>query len=122
MTTAARSNRPDSPFAGPLIDDPIGLEVFRNSLVGVAEEMGEVMQRTALSPMIKERNDRSCAIFTPDLKLIAQAEQLPIHLALLVRTVPAALQALPAPLGHGDVSIHNDPYVGGSHLPDITAI
>jgi len=84
--------------------------------------MGEVMMRAALSPMIKERNDRSCAIFTPDLKLVAQAEHLPIHLALLVRTVPAALAALRAPLAPGDVSVHNDPFVGGSHLPDITAI
>jgi N-methylhydantoinase B len=108
--------------ATPRVEDPVGLEVFRNSLVGVAEEMGEVMMRAALSPMIKERNDRSCAIFTPDLRLVAQAEHLPIHLALLVRTVPAALAALPASLGPGDVSVHNDPFVGGSHLPDITAI
>jgi N-methylhydantoinase B len=122
--TAARSASGGAApqLASPLIDDPVGLEVFRNSLVGAAEEMGEVMQRAALSPMIKERNDRSCAVFTADLQLVAQAEHLPIHLALLVETVPAALARLRAPLGPGDVSIHNDPFVGGSHLPDITAI
>ncbi|GAA4555518.1 hydantoinase B/oxoprolinase family protein [Pseudonocardia xishanensis] len=113
---------PASAADAPPLDDPVGLEVFRNSLVGVAEEMGEVMMRAALSPMIKERNDRSCAVFTRDLQLVAQAEHLPIHLALLVRTVPAALAELREPLRPGDVSIHNDPYLGGSHLPDITSI
>lgn len=104
------------------ISDPIALEVFRNRLVGVAEEMGEVMRRVALSPMIKERNDRSCAIFTPDMQLVAQAEHLPIHLALLVNIVPEALATLGEPLRPGDVCLHNDPYVGGSHLPDVTAV
>lgn len=110
------------PSGGPVVDDPVGLEVFRNGLVGVAEEMGEVMMRAALSPMIKERNDRSCAVFTSDLRCVAQAEHLPIHLALLVSTVPAALATLRSPLERGDVLVHNDPYVGGSHLPDITMI
>ncbi|OCW85792.1 hypothetical protein A8M60_03945 [Nocardia farcinica] len=104
------------------INDPISLEVFRNALSGVAEEMGEVMRRTALSPMIKERNDRSCAVFAPDLQLVAQAEHLPIHLALLINIVPAALAELGKPLGPGDICLHNDPYVGGSHLPDLTMI
>lgn len=104
------------------ITDPISLEVFRNALNGVAEEMGEVMRRTALSPMIKERNDRSCAIFGPDLQLVAQAEHLPIHLALLINIVPAALDQLGYALGPGDICLHNDPYVGGSHLPDLTMI
>lgn len=102
--------------------DPIAIEVARHSLIGVAEEMGSIMKRAAFSPMIKERNDRSCAIFTPDLELVAQAEHLPIHLALLLSTVPAAVEALPDGLGPGDVSIHNDPYVAGSHLPDFTTV
>lgn len=102
--------------------DPIGLEVFRNGLATIAEDMGEVMQRAALSIMIKERNDRSCALFNPKLELIAQAEHLPIHLALLVAIVPAAVNSLEADLQPGDICIHNDPYVGGSHLPDITLI
>lgn len=105
-----------------MYEDPIALEVFRNALVGVAEDMGEVMRRAALSPMIKERNDRSCAVFSPDVELVGQAEHLPIHLALLVSIVPAALQALDGDLEPGDVCLHNDPYVGGSHLPDLTAI
>jgi N-methylhydantoinase B len=101
--------------------DPITVEVCRHALVGVAEEMGTIMKRAAFSPMIKERNDRSCALFTPDLELVAQAEHLPIHLALLVSTVPAAVRELGV-MQPGDISIHNDPYVGGSHLPDFTTI
>lgn len=84
--------------------------------------MGEVIKRTALSSMIKERSDRSCAIFTADQLLVAQAEHLPIHLALLTNIVPRALRALGQPLLPGDVCVHNDPYVGGSHLPDVTTI
>jgi N-methylhydantoinase B len=106
----------------PTTSDPITVEVVRHSLIGVAEEMGSIMKRAAFSPMIKERNDRSCAIFSPDLELVAQAEHLPIHLALLMSTVPAAVAALPGGLGPGDISIHNDPYVAGSHLPDFTTV
>jgi len=103
--------------------DPVSIEVCRHALIGVAEEMGTIMKRAAFSTMIKERDDRSCAIFTPDLQLVAQAEHLPIHLALLISTVPAAMGALgPKGLAPGDISIHNDPYVGGSHLPDFTTI
>lgn len=103
--------------------DPIGVEVCRHAMIGVAEEMGTIMKRAAFSAMIKERDDRSCALFTPDRQLVAQAEHLPIHLALLVSTVPAALRELePEGLGPGDISIHNDPYVAGSHLPDFTTI
>jgi N-methylhydantoinase B len=103
--------------------DPIGVEVCRHAMVGVAEEMGTIMKRAAFSAMIKERDDRSCALFTPDLQLVAQAEHLPIHLALLVSTVPAAMRELqPEALGPGDISIHNDPYVAGSHLPDFTTV
>lgn len=106
-----------------LISDPIGLEVLRHALQGVAEEMGSIMKRAAFSPMIKEREDRSCALFGPDGDLVAQAEHLPIHLALLASTVPAALDWYGRDrLGSGDVLLHNDPYVGGSHLPDFTMI
>lgn len=118
---------PTAPFRAPAqtpartLLDPVGVEVCRHALVGVAEEMGTVMKRAAFSAMIKERDDRSCALFTPDLELVAQAEHLPIHLALLVSTVPAAVRVL-GQLAPGDISLHNDPYVGGSHLPDFTSI
>lgn len=103
--------------------DPVAVEVCRNALVGVADEMGVIMKRAAFSPMIKERNDRSCAVFTPALELVAQAEHLPIHLALLISAVPAAIRSLGEDqLGPGDVLIHNDPYLAGSHLPDFTTI
>ncbi len=103
--------------------DAIAIEVCRHALVGVAEEMGTIMKRAAFSAMIREREDRSCALFTPDLELIAQAEHLPIHLALLASTVPAAVRKYGVDrLRTGDILLLNDPYVGGSHLPDFTTI
>jgi N-methylhydantoinase B len=101
--------------------DPIRLEVLRNALEATAQEMGAVLKHTAFSPNIKERMDASCAIFTAEAELVAQAEHVPVHLGSMLRAVGPTLR-LTGALAEGDVVIVNDPYVGGAHLPDITLI
>ncbi|PKB67893.1 MAG: 5-oxoprolinase [SAR202 cluster bacterium Io17-Chloro-G4] len=102
--------------------DPISLEVFKNMFISVAEEMGVALQRTAYSPNIKERRDFSCALFNPQGEMIAQAADIPVHLGAMPSSVRAALDVFPNALQSGDMVILNDPYLGGSHLPDITLI
>ena len=103
--------------------DPITLEVMRNAFQSVAEEMGAALIRTALSTNIKDRRDCSTAIYTPQGELVAQAEHIPLHLGLMVSVVKKTLEAYPLEkLGPGDAIITNDPYVSGSHLPDICII
>ncbi|TYO95978.1 hydantoinase B/oxoprolinase family protein [Desulfallas thermosapovorans] len=103
--------------------DPITLEVLRNALQSVAEEMGAILTRTALSPNIKDRRDCSTAIYTPRGSLVAQAEHIPLHLGLMPTVVKAVLKHFPAEkLAPGDAIIINDPYTSGSHLPDICII
>ncbi len=100
--------------------DQVQLEIFKNLFRSVAEEMGVVMQRSAYSPNIKERLDFSCALFDRDGDMVAQAAHIPVHLGSMPLSVKAAIQAFePA---EGDVILLNDPYAGGTHLPDITAI
>lgn len=101
--------------------DPISLEVFKNLFASIAEEMGITLQRASLSPNIKERLDFSCAIFDEQGRMIAQAAHIPVHLGSMPASVEAALQHFPD-LQPGDVIILNDPYQGGTHLPDITMI
>ncbi len=101
--------------------DPIRLEVLRNALEATAQEMGVVLKCTAFSPNIKERMDASCAIFTAEAELVAQAEHVPVHLGSMLRAVGPTLATLP-PLKDGDVVIVNDPFIAGAHLPDITLI
>lgn len=101
--------------------DPIRLEVLRNALEATAQEMGSVLRLTSFSPNIKERMDASCAIFTADAELVAQAEHVPVHLGSMLRAVRPTLERT-GELIEGDVVITNDPYVGGAHLPDITLI
>lgn len=99
---------------------PVSLEIFRSIFAGIAEEMGSTLERTASSPNIKERRDFSCAIFDSSGQLIAQAAHLPVHLGsmpLLVRKVVSETHFKP-----GDCIIANDPYSGGTHLPDVTLI
>jgi N-methylhydantoinase B len=101
--------------------DPITLEVLRNGLESIADEMGVVLKHTSFSPNIKERMDASCAIFDAEAQLVAQAEHVPVHLGSMLRAVKATVAAA----GHvedGDVVIVNDPFIGGSHLPDITLV
>ena len=100
--------------------DPVELEIVRNILSAVAEEMGGVLQRTAFSPNIKERRDYSCAIFDAAGDVAVMADHMPVHLGSMPMSVKAALQELE--LEPGDVALVNDPFRGGTHLPDITAI
>ena len=109
----------DTPF------DPITLEVLRNSLEATAQEMGAVLKLTAFSPNIKERMDASCAIFDAQAQLVAQAEHVPVHLGsmlLAVGTTVAAFDSLADTIVEGDVLLVNDPFIGGSHLPDVMVI
>ncbi len=103
--------------------DPVMLEVMKNLFISITEEMGAVLKRTSYSPNIKERLDASCAIFDRKGRLIAQAEHIPVHLG----SMPWAVQVIrdyydEEDLEEGDQIILNDPYAGGSHLPDITLV
>ncbi len=100
--------------------DPIRLEVFKHLFSSVAEEMGVVLRRTGYSPNIKERRDFSCALFDAEGRMIAQAAHIPVHLGAMPLSVQACLEALD--FTPGDVAILNDPYHGGTHLPDITTV
>ncbi len=100
--------------------DPITLEVMRNAFQSAAEEMGAALIRTALSPNIKDRRDCSTGVYSAAGELIAQAEHIPLHLGLMPSVVKSTLRILPvASLQPGDAIITNDPYISGSHLPDI---
>ena len=102
--------------------DAISLEVFKNMFISVSEEMGVALQRTSYSPNIKERRDFSCAIFDPAGEMVAQAAHQPVHLGAMPASVKAALDTFPQSLRPGDMVILNDPYLGGTHLPDITLV
>jgi N-methylhydantoinase B len=101
--------------------DAISLAVFQNLYAGAAEAMGAALQRSSFSPNIRERLDFSCAVFDRAGRMVAQAAHIPVHLGSMPASVACALAAFPA-LHRGDVVILNDPYHGGSHLPDITMI
>jgi N-methylhydantoinase B len=101
--------------------DPIRLEIFKHLFASVAEEMGVTLGRTGYSPNIKERLDYSCAVFMGDGRLLAQAAHIPVHLGAMPASVRAAIEHC-APFAPGDVVILNDPYLGGTHLPDITLV
>ena len=100
--------------------DPVTLEVFRNLFRSVAEEMGASLMRTAYSPNIKERRDYSCAVFDGEGKMVAQGDHMPVHLGSMPLSVEHALDA--CVMGKGDVVVLNDPYRGGTHLPDFTMV
>ncbi|RKD95976.1 hydantoinase B/oxoprolinase family protein [Halopiger aswanensis] len=99
--------------------DPVTLEVLRNQLESVAEEMGQTLIRGAYSPNIKERRDCSTALFDADGRMIAQAEHIPVHLGAMPAAVEAVRERDPQP---GDVFVLNDPFTGGTHLPDVTMV
>lgn len=99
---------------------PITLEIFKNKFATVAEEMGMALGRTAYSPNIKERRDYSCAIFDASGDLVAQAAHIPVHLGSMPLAVKAALAEYT--FGHGDMVMLNDPFRGGTHLPDVTIV
>jgi N-methylhydantoinase B len=100
--------------------DPIELEIFKNLYHSIAEEMGAALRRTAFSPNIKERRDYSCAVFDGDGKVIAMGDHMPVHLGSMPMSVRAAIDA--CEMDDGDVVMLNDPFRGGTHLPDITLV
>ena len=100
--------------------DPTRLEIFKNLFHSVAEEMGAALRRSAFSPNIKERRDYSCAVFDPAGEVLAMGDHMPVHLGSMPRSVEAAVRAIE--LGPGEIAILNDPYAGGTHLPDITMV
>src|SRR5438105_5044149 len=101
--------------------DPIELELFRNFFEAAADEMGITLGRVAFSANIKERRDFSCAVFDEVGELLAQAAHIPVHLGSMPASVRAVRDRLGA-LEEGDVAIVNDPFSGGTHLPDITVV
>lgn len=101
--------------------DAITLEVFRHLFTALAEEMGAALRRASFSPNIKERRDYSCALFSPEGAAVALGDHMPVHLGAMPMSVWAALEEL-GTLAPGDVACLNDPFRGGTHLPDITLI
>ena len=105
--------------------DPIELEVFKNLYHSIAEEMGAALRRTAFSPNIKERRDYSCAVFDARAQVIAMGDHMPVHLGSMPMSVAAAIRHCEinrTPLEPGDIVMLNDPFCGGTHLPDITLV
>ena len=100
--------------------DPTTLEIYRALYTSVAEEMGLTLRRTAHSPNIKERRDYSCAVFDARGRVIAQGDHMPVHLGSMPMAVAAALRR--TTIGPGDVVVLNDPFAGGTHLPDVTLV
>jgi len=101
--------------------DPVMLEVFNNLFMNIAEQMGLRLQNTAYSVNIKERLDFSCALFDPQGQLIANAPHMPVHLGSMSESIRSVIQRNPE-MRPGDVYVLNDPYHGGTHLPDITVV
>ena len=100
--------------------NPVRLEIFKSLFHAIAEEMGATLKRTAFSPNIKERRDYSCAIFDNRGDMLAQGDHMPVHLGSMPLSVRAAIES--RDIGPGDIVILNDPYKGGTHLPDITLV
>jgi N-methylhydantoinase B len=103
-----------------VLADPIELAIFKNALHSIAEEMGATLRRTAFSPNIKERRDYSSALFDQEGRVIAMGDDMPVHLGSMPMSVEAALRSIR--FGRGDIAILNDPFAGGTHLPDITMV
>ena len=103
-----------------MIPHPIEFEVFKNLFLSIAEEMGVTLCRTGFSPNIKERLDYSCAVYDSAGETIAQGDHMPVHLGAMPLSVRAAIDA--GPMAPGDIVMLNDPFHGGTHLPDITLV
>ncbi len=102
------------------MSDPVELAIFQSAVHSIAEEMGAALRRTALSPNIKERRDYSCALFDAQARVIAMGDHMPVHLGSMPMSVQAAVAAIA--FVPGDIAILNDPFAGGTHLPDITMV
>src|ERR1700744_3175574 len=100
--------------------DPVALAVFQNAMTSIAEEMGAALCRSSVSPNIKERRDYFCAVFNDEAQVIAMGDHMPVHLGSMPMSVASAIHSLT--LKAGDIVILNDPYSGGTHLPDITMV
>jgi len=100
--------------------DPVQLEIFKSLFHSIAEEMGATLKRTAYSPNIKERRDYSCAVFDAEGHMVSQGDHMPVHLGSMPLSVKAAIEN--RKISPGDMVILNDPYAGGTHLPDITLV
>jgi N-methylhydantoinase B/oxoprolinase/acetone carboxylase alpha subunit len=100
--------------------NPIEFEIFKNIFLSIAEEMGVTLCRTSFSPNIKERLDYSCAVYDAEGETIAQGDHMPVHLGAMPLSVRAAIDA--GPMEAGDTVMLNDPFRGGTHLPDITLV
>jgi len=100
--------------------NPTELELFKNLYHSIAEEMGAALRRSSFSPNIKERRDYSCAVFDRAGRVVAMGDHMPVHLGSMPISVATAIEKLP--LGRGDIAMLNDPYAGGTHLPDITLV
>src|SRR5262245_35403866 len=102
--------------------DPATFEIVKNGLYKIAEEMRVVLAKTAYSPLLKSAGDYSCGVFDARGEMVAQGPDLPIHLGSMPDAVRAVVAAFGADVHTGDVFIHNDPYFGGSHLPDVNVV
>jgi N-methylhydantoinase B len=102
--------------------DPATFEIVKNSFLKIAEEMRVVLAKTAYSPILKSAGDYSCGVFDARGSMVAQGPDLPIHLGSMPDAVRAVVTAFGADVHDGDVFIHNDPYFGGSHLPDVNVV
>jgi len=100
--------------------DPVLLEIYKSAFHSIAEEMGAALRRTAFSPNIKERRDYSCAVFDGASRVLAMGDHMPVHLGSMPMSVRAAVEQLR--LEPGDIAVLNDPFAGGTHLPDITLV
>src|SRR5512146_939358 len=100
----------------------IRLEVFKNLLAAIPEEMGVVLRKSSYSPNIKERRDFSCALFDAQSRMVSQAAHIPVHLGSMPLSVAAATESFSGDLHLGDMVLLNDPFRGGTHLPDITLV
>ncbi len=115
--TVKRLNRDDAGIA-----DPVRLEIIHNRLMAIAEQMGEALRRTAHSVNVRERMDFSCAIYTADGELVANAPHIPVHLGSMGAAVQSLLERHRTALTPGSAWLLNNPYLGGTHLPDLTVV
>jgi N-methylhydantoinase B len=106
----------------PQKSDPATFEIVKNSLYKIAEEMRVVLAKTAYSPLLKSAGDYSCGVFDARGEMVAQGPDLPIHLGSMPDAVRAVVARFASDVHDGDVFVHNDPYFGGSHLPDVNVI
>jgi N-methylhydantoinase B len=102
--------------------DPAAFEIVKNSLYKIAEEMRVILAKTAYSPLLKSAGDYSCGVFDARGEMVAQGPDLPIHLGSMPDAVRAVVAAFASDVHDGDVFLHNDPYFGGSHLPDVNVV